>query len=110
MTNTFEIRKELELPATPEQVWHAIATREGQAGWSPDPYTEKAGNSVIEEPPSRFVVRTPTEPNGAFHNFEYVIDLRDDGSTLTFIHSGDLGEDWQGQYDYAEITGYGWNL
>ena len=66
--------------------------------------------NIVEEPPSRFVARTPEEANGAFHSFEYQIQPVDDGSSLTFIHSGDLGDDWQADFDYAEITGYGWNL
>ena len=59
MAQTFETRKELELPIAPEHVWQVIATPEGQAGWSPDPYAESPGDTVVEEYPSRFVVRTP---------------------------------------------------
>lgn len=111
VTNTFEIRKELELPVAPEQVWLAVATPEGQAGWSPDPYLESSAQHIVaEEQPSRLLIRTPDEPKGAFHNFEYQINPIEDGSKLTFIHSGYLGDDWEADFDYAEITGYGWNL
>lgn len=110
MSNHFEICKEILLPASPEQVWHAVATADGQAGWSPDPYAAEQGHSVEETPPSRLVVRTPTEPNGAFHEFEYLIESRDDGTTLKFTHSGFLGEDWEADFDYAELTGYGWDM
>ncbi|OAV61835.1 SRPBCC family protein [Enteractinococcus helveticum] len=110
MTNSFEIRKDVDLPVSPEQVWHAVATPEGQAGWSPDPYMESEDLDIVEERPSRFVVRTPEDAHGAFHAFEYQIQPLDEGSRLTFIHSGDLGNDWQSDFDYAEITGYGWNL
>lgn len=110
MSNQFEIRKEIAVPATVDQVWRAVATPEGQAGWSPDPYASTDGQIVVEEPHSRFSVRTPTESNGAFHQFEYLIDVNDDGTTLTFIHGGDLGDDWQADFDYAELTSYGWDL
>jgi len=110
VSNQFEIRKEIAVPASVDQVWRAVATPEGQAGWSPDPYASTDGQIVVEEPPGRFSVRAPTEPNGAFHQFEYLIDANDDGARLVFIHSGDLGDDWQADFDYAELTSYGWDL
>ena len=33
MTHPFEIAQDLEVGATPEQVWDAIATGEGQDSW-----------------------------------------------------------------------------
>ena len=110
MSNHFEIRKEMLVPASPEKVWHAVATREGQAGWSPDPYATGEDQTIEEEPPVRMTVRTPTDPNGAFHQFDYLIEPGDNGTRLLFIHSGDLGNDWAADFDYAELTSYGWNL
>lgn len=110
MSNRFEIQKELTVPASAESVWHAVATKEGQAGWSPDPYAVEEGHTTEEEPPSRLLVRTPTAPDGSYHEFEYLISAIDATTKLTFIHRGDLGDDWEADFDYAEITGYGWDM
>ncbi|MGO1173583.1 MAG: SRPBCC family protein [Actinomycetaceae bacterium] len=112
MSDRFEIRKEVVLPATPEQVWHAVATREGQRGWSPDPDAAEAEGMTVERTePSRLYVRTPEAPDGGFQAFEYLVEGRDDATTvLTFVHSGFLGEDWGGEYDFETMTGYGWDL
>src|SRR5699024_4904749 len=32
------------------------------------------------------------------------------GTTFTFIHSGNLGDDWSAPFDFEELTGYGWDL
>lgn len=111
MSKHFEIRKEVVLEATPEQVWHAIATPEGQAAWSPDPYASGEGLDIVEDPLRRLEVRTPAEPNGAFHAFEYLIESRDEATTvLRFVHSGFLGEDWEAEFNYEELTSYGWDM
>jgi uncharacterized protein YndB with AHSA1/START domain len=111
MTKNFEVRKEVVLEATPEQVWRAIATPEGQAGWSPDPYANLEGASIDREPPTRLAIRTPEASNGAFHAFEYVIEARDGGTTvLRFVHSGFLGDDWDSEYNFEEMTGHGWDM
>ncbi|WP_314174012.1 SRPBCC family protein [Streptomyces winkii] len=111
MSNNFEIRKEVVLEATPEQVWQAIATPEGQAGWSPDPYTSLEGVRVERESPTRLSVRTPEAPNGAFHAFEYVLEAREGGTTvLRFVHSGFLGDDWDAEFSFEEMTRRGWDM
>jgi uncharacterized protein YndB with AHSA1/START domain len=111
MSKNFEIRKEVVLEATPEQVWEAIATPEGQAGWSPDPYVSQEGIHVDREPPTRMTVRTPEAPNGAFHAFEYVLEAREGGTTvLRFVHSGFLGDDWDAEFNFEEMSGHGWDM
>lgn len=112
MSSKFEIRKEIRLEATPEQVWRAIATREGQTAWSPDPAAiEQEGMSIEQDPPARMMVRTPEESNGAFHAFEYLIETEDGGITvLRFVHSGFLGDDWNDEFNYEEMTSYGWDM
>lgn len=112
MSSNFEIRKEIKLEATPEQVWHAIATREGQTAWSPDPNAiEQDGTIVEQEPLTRLMVRTPAEENGAFHAFEYLIETEEGGITvLRFVHSGFLGDDWNDEFSFEEMTSYGWDM
>ncbi|MBO0805936.1 MAG: SRPBCC domain-containing protein [Nocardiopsaceae bacterium] len=111
MPENFEIRKEVVLEATPEQVWRAIATPEELAGWAPPPHEEPEGAVVDREPPRRLAIRTTEQPNGAFHAFEYVIEARDGGSTvLRFVHSGFLGDDWGAEFSYQELAGHGWDM
>ena len=111
MSKHFEIRKSVVLEATPEQVWRAIATQEGQAAWSPDPYQSQEGMDVEAIENERLAIRTPEAPNGAFHAFEYLICAEDDSTTtLTFVHSGYLGDDWDAEFDFGEMTGHGWDM
>ncbi|WP_314037615.1 SRPBCC domain-containing protein [Dietzia sp. CH92] len=111
MSKNFEIRKTVVLEATPEQVWRAVATPEGQAGWSPDPYQPMEGMHVEATENERLAVRTPEAANGAFHAFEYLISAGDRGTTvLTFVHSGYLGDDWDAEFDFGEMTGHGWDM
>ena len=111
MSKRFEIEKVVALEATPEQVWRAIATPEGQAAWSPDPYASHEGMEVESEEPKRLAVRTPEAENGAFHAFEYIIEANDGSTTtLRFVHSGYLGDDWDADFDFGELTGYGWDM
>ncbi|MBO0827158.1 MAG: SRPBCC domain-containing protein [Streptosporangiales bacterium] len=109
MSREFEIRKEVVLEATPEQVWQAIATPEGQAAWLFPPEIDKDAAGADADPPNRLAITTPTAPDGSFHAFEYVIEGRDGGTTvLRFVHSGMASDDWGD--DLAVMTGYGWDM
>ncbi|ATL70449.1 SRPBCC family protein [Nocardia terpenica] len=111
MPKNFEIRREVVLEATPEQVWQAIATAEGLTAWAPPPHERPEGAGVEREEPMRLAVRTPELPNGAFHAFEFLLEARDGGTTvLRFVHSGFLGDDWDSEYSFEELTGFGWNM
>jgi hypothetical protein len=64
---------------------------------------------VDKEPTTRFAVCTPTAPDGTFHAFEYLIEARDEGTTvLRFVHSGFLSDDWGDEYE--DMTSAGWNM
>ncbi|MFB7909203.1 SRPBCC domain-containing protein [Kitasatospora sp. NPDC056076] len=116
MTHPFEIELETTLPASPEQVWEAIATGPGLDSWfmgrnELDP--REGGTAGMEigghrteavvtahEPGKRLATRTATAEDGRFMAFEYLIEGRDGGSTvLRVVHSGLLGDDWQDEYD-----------
>ncbi len=116
MPREFQIKEEITLTATPDQVWDAIATGPGIDAWfmghnevDPGPdgsvrmslFGESTEASITAwEPGKRFATRSPAGPDGAFMAFEYLIEGRDQGSTvLRFVHSGILGEDWEDQYD-----------
>jgi uncharacterized protein YndB with AHSA1/START domain len=116
MAHRFEITQDLEVGATPEQVWEAIATgrgmdswfmgqsevepREGgRARWSIGGYTEDSTVSTWD-PPRRFVNTGTEGPDGSFHRFDYRIEDRGSGrTTIRYVHSGMLGGDWEAEYE-----------
>jgi hypothetical protein len=101
MGKEFEIRREVELPATPEAVWEAVATGPGTASWL---FPEEPGPDakVESDPPHRFAVRT--EGPGGFNAIEFVIEGREGGTTLLrYVHSGVFDEEsWDAQYDAVD--------
>jgi uncharacterized protein YndB with AHSA1/START domain len=116
MTHPFEIQLETILPASPEQVWEAIATGPGIDSWfmgRNQVEAREGGVAAMEtgghreealitayEPGKRFASRTSPGEDGRFMAFEYLIEGRDGGSTLLrVVHSGLLGDDWQDEYD-----------
>jgi len=108
MGQEFTIRREVALPATPEQVFAAITT--GTAGWM-FPIDDVVGpsgagpdNPIVTgwEPPQEFRVRMEGE-DGWFNALEYLIEARDGGTcVLRYVHSGIFVDDWEGQYDGAD--------
>ncbi|WP_224386333.1 SRPBCC domain-containing protein [Pseudonocardia sp. ICBG1293] len=101
----FEIRREIALPAGPDEVWRAIATPEGQAGWfmTVEDVPEDAAAEVVEDPPRRLEQRFGTQA------IEYVVEAASGGSTvLRFVHSGIREEDWGDEWE--TMTGLGWDL
>ena len=124
MGHEFELRKEITLDATPEQVWEAIATGPGIDGWlmgrnQVEPREGGAARMTLAgvteestvtawEPPKRFATRTPRAEDGTFMAFEYLIEARGDGTTvLRLVQSGVLGDDWETEYDALRA---GWDL
>ncbi|MFE9424769.1 SRPBCC domain-containing protein [Kitasatospora sp. NPDC006697] len=116
MTHPFEIELREELPASPEEVWAAIATGPGIDSWfmgRNEVEPREGGAAALTtgghreealitgyEPGKRFATRTQTGEDGRFMAFEYLIEGREQGSTvLRAVHSGFLGDDWQDEYD-----------
>jgi uncharacterized protein YndB with AHSA1/START domain len=100
MGREFEIRREVELPGTPEEVWEAVATGAGLASWMfPTPGPE-GGSAEVWDPPHHLKVREEFE-GGWFNALEYVIEGRaGGGTTLRYVHSGIFDDDgWDQQYD-----------
>lgn len=112
MSRDFEIREEVELDATPERVWEAITTREGLRAWLFDQeFVPDATSAEVWDPPHRLLVRLPKAPDGATQAFEYVIEARAGGhAVLRFVHSGFLGDSWDADFDFGQVTGYGWTM
>lgn len=121
-----EMRKRVELDATPEQVWEAIATGPGITAWfvpaTVDPQVggvvtqafgggaDVAGVVTAYEPGRRFAYGAAGEvPEGTpSYAFEFLVEGRDGGgAVLTFVQSGFLDEGWEDEYDSLD---HGWDL
>jgi uncharacterized protein YndB with AHSA1/START domain len=116
MAHPFELSNEIEVPATPEEVWEAITTGPGMDAWfmgrnQVDPgeggkvRTELPGfgfegTITTWEPPTRLAERSPEGEDGSLHVFEYLVEGRGKGSTVVrWVHSGFLGDNWEAEYD-----------
>jgi uncharacterized protein YndB with AHSA1/START domain len=98
----FNIRREVILPGTPEQVWEAVATPAGNAAWLfPNEIEPDGPATAAWDPPRRLQVRH--ERGDWFNAVEFVIEGRDGGtSLLRYAHSGIFVDDWDTQYDAAQ--------
>ncbi|MEV4091407.1 SRPBCC family protein [Streptosporangium saharense] len=124
MGHEFEVRKEIELAATPEEVWQAIATGPGIDSWfmgRSEVEPRQGGSTRLTvggateeatvtswEPPGRFAYRTGQGEGGAFMAFEWLVEGRDRGSTvLRMVHEGFLEGDWESEYEAMKS---GWDM
>jgi uncharacterized protein YndB with AHSA1/START domain len=108
MSREFEVRRDVELPASPEDVWEAVATASGNAAWlfpvgeieGRVGATNPDGSTVTAwDPPNHFAVRTEGE-GGWFNAIEFTLEGREGGTTLVrYAHSGIFVDDWDNQYD-----------
>ena len=110
MGHEFELPKEIELPASPEEAWRAIATGPGVTAWFMPMEIDPESPEVTDwEPPRKLTIRIPAAGDGSTHAFEYLIEGRDGGtSVLRFVHSGVLGDDWSDEYE--GMTSSGWDM
>lgn len=105
MSRKFEVSREIDLPASPDDVWTAITA--DTAAWQfPTGLEIPVGDSPPEgspiktwDPPHRLVVRVES-PDGTFNALDYSIETRDGGTArLRYVHSGILADQWEDQYD-----------
>jgi uncharacterized protein YndB with AHSA1/START domain len=124
MTHPFEVKGEVTLDATPDEVWEAIATGPGIDTWlmgrnevepreggttrmTMGDFTQE-GTVTAWDPGNRFALRGAEGPDGSIHAFEYLIEGREGGSTvLRFVHSGFMGDDWEAEYEALQK---GWGM
>lgn len=107
MSREFQIRREVELPASAEQIFSAVTT--GTANWLFPTDLEPGidgggplGSTVTWEPPGHFAVRTEGE-DGWFNALEFLIEAREGGTAvLRYVHSGVFMDNWDTQYDGAD--------
>ena len=105
MSREFEVRRDVDLPASPEDVWTAITA--DTAAWQfPTGMEIPAGSAPPEgapvttwDPPHRLVIRMEA-PDWTFNALEYAIEARGGGTAhLRYVHSGILADEWEDQYD-----------
>ncbi|GJF31175.1 hypothetical protein KNE206_38750 [Kitasatospora sp. NE20-6] len=108
MAREFEVRREQDLPATPEQVWDAVATGAGNLGWLyPMEVEPRVGGKatrgdstvVAWEPPRHFAVRA-TQDGGFSNTLTYRIEPADDGTSrlrmgIHWVHTGVVDDTWR---------------
>lgn len=102
MSREFEITREVNLPAAPDDVWTAITA--DSAAWMFPPGPAPTGDEdhiKTWDPPHHLLIRIEA-PDGNFNALEYVIEARDGGTAhLHYVHSGILADGWEDQYDAA---------
>jgi uncharacterized protein YndB with AHSA1/START domain len=115
MGREFSSSEEMVVGATPDQVWAAIATGPGIDSWfmgrngvDPGQTVRQAfGGYAMEhavtawEPGSRLAYGSEPAPDGRFVAFEFLVEGRDQGSTvLRVVSSGFLpGDDWADEFE-----------
>lgn len=115
MSKSFEDVAELDVTATPEQVWEAIATGPGIDSWFMGRSEVEPGSVVrtvfggftpeqpvtVWEPPHRLAYGSEPTPDGRFVAYEFLVEGRSGGSTvIRAVTSGFLpGDDWEAEYD-----------
>ena len=123
-------RSEIEVPADPEQVWQAIASRDGTAGWMfptdieagegstvvihREPFGEPAVATVTAwDPPHRLAYEEPvTGPDGSAGPplaTEFLVEARAGGTCVVRVVSG-IRHDGDGWEDLVEGAGEGWRM
>jgi uncharacterized protein YndB with AHSA1/START domain len=116
--------REISIAATPEQVWEAIATSAGNAGWLfPAEIEERVGGTMVMhrqpfggdatakitayDPPRRFALVEDTGPDMPPWAYELLIEGRAGGTTIVRVVIGfdEGGEGWE---EMVEGAAEGW--
>ena len=123
MGHPFEQRSHSEVPASPDEVWAAIASGPGINSWfmGHSEVQPGAGGTVRTvfgeyapeldvttwDPARRFAYRSGEAPDGRFIAYEFLIEARAGGSTvLRTVTSGFLpGDDWADEFEAMTLGG-----
>ncbi|BBA95459.1 hypothetical protein RVR_322 [Actinacidiphila reveromycinica] len=107
MAREFEVRREQDLPATPEQVWDAVATGAGNLGWLyPMDIEPRVGGKATRgdatvlawEPPRHLALRA-TQDGGFSNTLGYHVEPAGSGASrlrmgIHWVHTGVVDEAW----------------
>jgi hypothetical protein len=103
MTKKFECRREVVIPASPEQVWDAVTENTGGWLW-PIEYEPGVGGAgpwgstiTAWEPPNHFANHASKED--WFNTLDYQIEPHEGGCLLRYVHAGVFVDNWDTQYD-----------
>jgi uncharacterized protein YndB with AHSA1/START domain len=116
MPHPFRIETSVEIEATPEEVWEALTIGDQLDGWwigAPNEVEPRLGGAVRQsfggeisestitawDPPHRFVDEGTPGPDGVVHAMEFTLEGRSGTTTVRFVHSGFLGDDWESEYE-----------
>jgi uncharacterized protein YndB with AHSA1/START domain len=123
MGHEFAQRNDTEVPASPDEVWAAIATGPGIDSWFMGRNEVQAGaggtvRTVFGEyapeleitgwdPARRFAYRSGQAPDGRFIAYEFLVQGRAGGGTvLRTVTSGFLpGDDWADEFEAMTLGG-----
>ncbi|MEU6095664.1 SRPBCC domain-containing protein [Streptomyces sp. NPDC047079] len=113
MSKEFEIAREFEVDATPEEVWEAITRGTGGYLWPMEPPEPREGGKgpfgseiVAWDPPHRYTNRVEDVEGisqQTLNQLDHTIEPRDEGrrAWVRYVHSGIFVDDWDNQYDGA---------
>jgi len=116
MPHPFRIECSVEIEATTEEVWEAITVGRQLDGWwigAPNEVEPRLGGKVRQnfggaisestitafDPPHHFKDEGTPGDDGVVHALEFMIEGRSGTTTVRFVHSGFLGDDWESEYD-----------
>ena len=123
MGHPFERRGQAEVPATPDEVWAAVASGPGIDSWfMGHSEVEPGANGTVRtvfgeyapeldvtawDPARRFAYGSGGAPDGRFIAYEFLIEGRAGGSTvLRTVTSGFLpGDDWAEEFEAMTLGG-----
>jgi hypothetical protein len=93
----FEIVQDVVLKAAPERIWNAVT--DDTAAWM-FPTDQWPAVRTVEEYPRHLVSRMEG-PDGWYNQLEHVLTPGPEGTSLHYVHSGILTDNWEQQYDGA---------
>ncbi|MEU7055532.1 SRPBCC domain-containing protein [Streptomyces sp. NPDC046197] len=113
MSKEFEIVREFEVDATPEEVWEAVTIGTGGYLWPMEPPEPRVGGTgpfgsevTAWDPPHRYSNRVENVEGisrQTLNQLDHTIEPRDGGrrAWVRYVHSGIFVDDWDNQYDGA---------
>lgn len=114
MSDGLCLELQVRLPASPAEVWTAITTVDGMAGWfAPMEVQPHVGGSspfgTVQrwEPPAYMEIRGESATDAPADEFIFEVRPADHGAVLRFTHTGFVGETGSAQY---EVEMRGWSM